>query len=382
MNKFSINSKILFAFLTWRIALFIIDALAIFLISHFNNSFPYVNTDLAPSGLPSWVWGFGNFDGVHYLRIARLGYAANQYTQAFFPLYPVLIKLFSVAGNYLLAGLFISNLSFLIALYFLYKLLALDYDKHLALKSLALLLVFPTAFYFGAVYSESLFLLLAILSIYFLRKKNYLLSGVMIFLSSLTRIVGVFLILVFLVELYQDFKKEGLVLKSKQLVLPASGLIIALLGIISYMIYLKVNFNNPIYFLTAQPIFGAQRSESIVLLPQVFYRYIKILFTVPIHNYDFFTAASEFIFSILGLLLLIFSVTKVRFSYWLFSACCYLLPTLTGTFSSMPRYILMEFLLLPFLAGKVGKFFVPLAILLGITEATLLSLFIRGYWIA
>lgn len=382
MKKSFIIHPILSSLLVWRIALFIVAFGASIVIVHFNNSFPYVDKELIPTGLPDWIWGFGNFDGVHYIRIAQMGYAANQYTQAFFPLYPALMYLLSFLGGYFGAGLLISNLSLIAALYFLYKLFALDEKRDIASKSLVLLLVFPTAYYFGSVYSESLFLLLSVLSVYFLRREKYLLSGIFIFLASLTRVVGVFLVFLFLIEVYQQLKSKQIKLNDKKSITAVIGLVIGGLGIVAYMVYLKINFNNPFYFITAQSVFGAQRSESITLLPQVFFRYIKIFQTVSIHSYAFFTAAVEFLFSLAGLVVLVFSVTKIRLSYWVFSAACYLLPTLTGTLSSMPRYVLMEFLLLPFLVKALGKFYLPTVVLFGALEIVLLSLFIRGYWIA
>jgi len=58
------------------------------------NRFPYVDEVLKNSDLPAWMHQFGNFDGVHYVRIASAGYE-YQFTQAFFPLYPLLIKIVS-----------------------------------------------------------------------------------------------------------------------------------------------------------------------------------------------------------------------------------------------------------------------------------------------
>ncbi len=382
MKKSSADLQVLSSFLTWRLLLFLIGFFAVVFIPHFNLSFPYVNTDLAPTGLPSWVWGFGNFDGVHYIRIARLGYAANQYTQAFFPLYPSLIKVFSFASFYFLAGFLISNISFLAALYFLYRLFCLDYEGAVSKKALLLLLAFPTAYYFGAVYTESLFLLLSVVSILLIRKKMFLLSGLFIFLASLTRVIGVLLVFILLAELFGYVREGKLKLNTKTFLTGVIAAALGSLGLIAYMVYLKVNFNNPLYFLTAQPIFGAQRSDSLVLLPQVFYRYIKIFESVPLRSQAFFSAALEFVFSLFGLLILLFSVTKVRLSYWLFSAFAYLLPTLTGTFSSMPRYVLMEFLLLPLLVKWLGRFYLPVVVLLLIGETILLSLFLMGYWVA
>src|SRR4030042_3666725 len=56
----------------------------------FKNSFPYADSVLLPYG-QFLLWSWANFDGVHYLLLAEKGYAFGL-TQAFFPVYPLLIK--------------------------------------------------------------------------------------------------------------------------------------------------------------------------------------------------------------------------------------------------------------------------------------------------
>ena len=95
-------------FIIWRIFLFLVQ-LAGEKILPFKFSFPYTDTILIPSGLPNWLWSWGNFDGVHYLTIAKSGYDGFG-TQVFFPLYPMLINgLSRLVPNYLLSGLIISK---------------------------------------------------------------------------------------------------------------------------------------------------------------------------------------------------------------------------------------------------------------------------------
>lgn len=91
--------------------------------------FPYKEL-LEDYHLPSFISSFANFDGVHYLILAKQGY--SQYEHAFFPLYPLLIKLLTPIffGNALLTGLIISNVSFLLGLIIFYKYLRMVFaDK-------------------------------------------------------------------------------------------------------------------------------------------------------------------------------------------------------------------------------------------------------------
>ena len=63
-------------FLIWRISLFFV-AWLVEQILKFAPRFPYADIFLIPSKLPAWMWSFANFDGVHYLTIAKQGYSAK-----------------------------------------------------------------------------------------------------------------------------------------------------------------------------------------------------------------------------------------------------------------------------------------------------------------
>jgi Gpi18-like mannosyltransferase len=367
--------KILILFLSWRAVLFLTAFFATLLIP-FKSSFPYYDSELISTHLPEWIWGFGNFDGVHYLRIARNLYSSD-FTQAFFPLYPLAVKFLTWGNNFFITGLILSNLLTLGFLGAFYKLLEIDYSEKISWRTLIFTLAFPTAFFLGAVYSESLFLILVVVSLIFLRREKFLLSGFFAALASAARVFGFILFPILLLELYLSFKREKKISLSNIL-----GVLIAPLGGILYMIYLKINFNDALYFLNSQPHFGASRSASLVTLPQVIYRYIKIFLTVPVGSEQYITAALELLFTVLFAGLLVYSFKKVRWSYWLFSLGCFILPTLTGTLSSMPRYSLCGFLLFPALLERLGKNYKLAIIILAVFELVLTGLYVRGYFIA
>lgn len=376
----SVLIKIVILFVTWRFALFMIAFLSPFFIKEFGGRFPYVHI-LINTNLPYWIWGFGNFDGVHYLTIALSGYSA-QFTQAFFPLYPLLIRGFSFGDGTFLSGIILSNILFIAGLIMLYKLFRLDFEKDTSFRALVLLVAFPTAFYFGSLYSESLFLFLVTTSLFFIRTKQFLLAGLFAGFASATRVLGLFLLPVLLIEAYIYFKAGGFNTFREKLEI-LLGIIFAPLGTFIYMLYLQINFNNALYFLSAQPAFGAERSDMpFILLPQVIYRYIKIFLTVPIESAAFFTAFLEFTFTVLPLSLLLILIKKIRFSYVLFTIGVLIMPTLTGTLSSMPRYALMGFLLLPLLAVRIDKLYWVVLTGFVLLQGILLALFIRGNWVA
>jgi len=152
------NFFILTIFFFWRIGLFFIAWIGEKILP-FTPRFPYSDIYLIPSGLPNWLWSFANFDGVHYLTIARHGYSA-QFTQVFFPLYPIFISIAQQILNFInpiVLGLFISNTFFLLSLFMFTKLLKLEYKTNKIRWILILLIAFPTSFYFGSLYTESLF---------------------------------------------------------------------------------------------------------------------------------------------------------------------------------------------------------------------------------
>lgn len=353
---------IVFSFLIWRIALLLIVFIAPYFLplqKHFLGG-GMENYLSAP-----WFWGWANFDGEHYLSIAQRGYGFGE--QAFFPLYPLLIR---ILGGGIWAGLIISNVSFLVALFGFYNLVRLDFSAKISKLALVLLLIFPTSFYFGSVYTESLFLALVVWSFYSARRRRWFLASISGMFASATRVIGILLLPVLAI------KKRSFWL----LLIP--------FGLMAYMIFLRQTTGDPLKFLHALPSFGEQRSATPILLPQVFYRYIfKVL---PSLNYNYFpvvfSTLLEFIVAILFLSFSVLSFFRLRLSYALFLALGYLLPTLSGSFSSLPRYVLVlfpAFLLVSIYLSKASKtaklftFFI-----LFVFNAISFMLFIRGYWLA
>ena len=140
------------------------------------------------------------WDSVWYLRIADSGYGDSAPRAAFFPLYPLLVRgvatvLGGSHGALLVAAYLVSLAAFLGALTLLYRLTELELGRRLARPTLLLLAVFPAAVYFGAPYSESLFLLLAVGAFYGARTGRWAWAGACAGLASATRSAGLLLLL-------------------------------------------------------------------------------------------------------------------------------------------------------------------------------------------
>jgi len=330
----------------------------------------------------NFFWAeWANFDGVHYLIISREGYLKTGFIQAFFPLYPILMRLF---GGGLFSGLFISHLFFLLSLFLFYKLARIDFSKKTAFWSILFLILFPSSFYFAAVYNESLFLFLSLLSFYLMRKKRWFLASLIIGLASATRITGVFLVPALIYEFFKNKNTKYQILNTRYIKLVLLGLI-SLSGVIIYSWYLKRHFGDPFLYAHVQKSFGAQRTTERLILPyQVIWRYIKMIFTVQKNSWLYYNVWLEFTTSLSVLGLLIWGYfKKIRKSYLIYALPAFILPTLTGTFSSMPRYVLVLFPAFMVL-GQVKSRWVRgiILVLSGLLLAFSTALFTQGYWVS
>lgn len=98
---------------------------------------------------------WANWDGVWFIRIAADGYQAHSFSQAFFPLYPWAVQVVAavLGGSYVVAGVTISLVCYAGAMAVLYLLASDHFGPRVAMWSVVFISVFPTAFFFQAVYS-------------------------------------------------------------------------------------------------------------------------------------------------------------------------------------------------------------------------------------
>lgn len=138
------------------------------------------------------------WDAAWYLTIAQDGYGdAHSHAQAaFYPLYPLLMRAGGwVLGSPLVAGIAVSLACFLGALVLLHRLVALELGEQYARPAVLLTAFFPSALFFSAVYSESLFLLLSVGAFLAARRERWAWAGALGGLAALTRNSGVLLLL-------------------------------------------------------------------------------------------------------------------------------------------------------------------------------------------
>jgi hypothetical protein len=142
---------------------------------------------------------FARYDAGWYHGIASQGYlygAGGRNNLAFFPVYPLLMRaggtlLGGRQEDYYFAGIVISWLAFAAAMTVLYRLALLDLPRPAALAAVCFAAAFPFAYFFGMVYSESVFLLALVLAVYALRTGHWLAAAVSGAVLTATRVTGV-----------------------------------------------------------------------------------------------------------------------------------------------------------------------------------------------
>jgi hypothetical protein len=289
------------------------------------------------------------WDTVHYLAIATSGYAPPENPKmliCFFPLYPALIAAGTViCRDSFISGLLVSNGAFACALVFLRRLVALDFDRKTTHLAVLFCAFFPTAYFYHLVYTESLFLALLAGCLYCARTESWWWAGILALLATLTRLPGVVLIPVLLLEYcYQRGFRWHLV---------RMNILATLLPTISIMAYLALNqhlFGDPFTFLGSQKTF--------------FFREFASPFSGWLYDYnnlltrdvsERFTMSVEQMFCFVASLpLLVWSALRLRPSYTLLTALFWVLTFCYSFWMSVPR-LMMMFLPMYFVLGKASS---------------------------
>jgi Gpi18-like mannosyltransferase len=323
------------------------------------------------------VWG--RWDAVHYLNIATQGYQGID--MAFFPLYPFLLRIVGAfAGNHLIAGLLISNAAFFFGLLFLYKLLEHEYERPVARRAIFYVSVFPTAVFFSAVYSESLFFMLTVAAFYYMRSHRWWLAGAIGFFAALTRVEGILLTVPFAIEWFSQYGRQ--LTRGPQPARDAlrrllPGVLIPL-GLAVYMAYLWVLRADPLYFSHVQVHWNRHFAMPWV---SVIGAFEKIAHGT---GQTIANQSLELTFTFLMIGVLIGGWHRLRPSYIAYMALSILVPMSTSSLMSMPRFALVLFPMFailarwgerPWINNLILAFSLPL---LGLFTV----LFADWYWVA
>lgn len=173
---------------------------------------PYLGEPILNEGLSGLLLGpWQRFDTMHYLRIARQGYA-DAADSVFPPLYPLAIRslgflfrpFLPIDQSNLLAAILLANTAMIAAFALLYQVASAELPQApgaafeadasavsgAATRTLVYLALFPTGFYWLAPYTEPIFLLFVISSLWAARRGRPWTAGLLGILASLTRLTG------------------------------------------------------------------------------------------------------------------------------------------------------------------------------------------------
>lgn len=164
-----------------------------------------------------------NYDGPLFIVVAKSLYNPEivggfpfslpaSYYPAHFPLYPLLIKGFAFLFGFPYSMLFVTLISSVLAIYLFYKLIK-EFSEKNAWWLTFIFSIFPARWLIvrSVGSAEPLFIAAVIASLYYFRKKNYILSGIWGAIATLTKSPGILLFVAyFLAIFFPTFKSVAL----------------------------------------------------------------------------------------------------------------------------------------------------------------------------
>jgi hypothetical protein len=231
-------------FLLSRLAIWVIAAAAVLLFDPWNGRGPWDKPRLHDLG-PDWLVNlWARWDSDWYIQIAQHGYVWPSSRPAFFPLYPLLVGPLGhvLGGHTVLAGVLVSLAAACGAVVLLHRLAAEKLGSAGALRAVLFLAVFPTTLFLGAVYSESLFLLLSVAAFLLAERGRFWSAGLVGGLAALTRPAGLALIPALAVLAWRAPERSRAV----------TGVAVVPLAFALYPLTLWLWLGHPLAFLTAQ----------------------------------------------------------------------------------------------------------------------------------
>ena len=152
----------------------------------------------------------------------------------------------------------------------------------------------------------------------------------------------------------------------------------AIFGLVLYTLYLYSRLNDPFKYLTSQLFW--ERSVTDPASTVLNYTW-TILTNEPRPPNDYF----DLFLTLLFFTVLVLGVKKISSSLWIFSMLVILIPTSTGTLTSMPRYLLSSlgvFIILGQYFDNHKRLRILIWAISLFAQAILAVRFINGYWVA
>ncbi len=302
------------------------------------------------------LWGWA-WDGMHYIKIATQGYEFP--LQAFFPLYPMIIRV--------LDYVFPFTLSYRINILILLGLLAgayvlMDYMKIEVKKRIPILIMFlsfPSAFFLQANYVDALYIFISLVGLYFLLNKRYLYAAVMAGLLSAVKVsgisLGIIIIFDYTYNVSNGFKEIPVNIKKHVFSIIATS-ILSFSGILLYFLYLQNNFGSYNIFFEAQEKWGREIVGTGKDIKAFIIGFIApIIKAVRNGDTTIYRRIHEILFFLVSLLCLRYSYRKIPYTIWLFSLAQIIIPISSGTFLSFNRLALLAYPIFLYGISKIAE---------------------------
>ena len=187
-----------------------------------------------------WLEPWQRWDTPQYQAIAERGYTAFDTALFTPPLYPLLMRLAAqlLGGNTLLAGLVISGMTGLLCLVFVERMVRFEFDDRSdSIRTVLYMISFPTAIFFFAAYTESLFLLAVVASLFAARRAKWIQAGIWGAVAALTRSPGFLICIPLTFAAWCAWKKGD---RKGWL-----GIAITLMGALMFPIYVWFSLHQP-----------------------------------------------------------------------------------------------------------------------------------------
>jgi len=327
------------------------------------------------AGLRGWLEIWNRWDALNYQKLAQFGYSATGDLQpllVFYPLFPWSVRLLAfVIRDYLVSAFIVSTIASLVAAIVLLRLVELDYSRQLAQRAVWFLFIFPTSYFLHIGYTESLFLMLALSSVYSARKQRWLAAAIFGALTCMTRANGLVLLPVLVMEAAQQYRA------TRRWRWQWLYILLAACGFGGYLLLNKYVTGNAFAFTSLmQQFFGKSLST-------------------PLHGIDNalgsmtrspteaeMVGTQEVVFILLGLVCTVVSWFKLRPTYSVWMTGNWLIFVSVSFVLSVPRYTLTMFpifILFAMLAAK--RIWLALITLWSILYLSFFaSTFVWGHW--
>lgn len=328
--------------------------------------------DKSVNGVHAWLELWNRWDALHYQRIAQFGYRGSDVSNAFYPLYPWLVRFVTYAtGDYFISALIISGVASLVAAVLLRRLVQLDYPAHVATQAVWFFLIFPTAYFLHIGYTEGLFLALALGCILAARTERWWLAGVVGMFCWMSRAPGAVLVPTLALEAaHQYWVRRRWNWR---------WLWIAIIPV-GFATYLLVN-----WYATGDAL-AFLRTRKAVFIMSTSWPWVGIrealgnLHRAP--NQAEMVGAQELLFVALGFVCAVVSWIKLRPLYTMWMTGNWLLFTSVTFIQSVPRYTLTLFpIFILFALLSANRFWNLILTMWSLLFLGLfVSLFVRGWW--